>query len=190
MATLAADFIPRQFEATIDQEFRKGRFKRERTEQLDLKYMYPRHMVMKIPSMTLVCNPEQTWRYTPSIIKSEPAEVQIGKSEELCFSKYFDLLQYGLKDNQYYTVKRDLKNNSALLSLKDEKTLDGTKSLTLKFKKDSAKNPSFQDVSEILITRTTGADKETKYIIKDINTEVKFKSADFVFQIPENTKRL
>lgn len=182
----ASEFIPKQFEAEIEQVVKKRRLskRKPRVETLNLKYKYPQNIIMSTKNTTIVCNSNMTWIYTPAIVDGQKGTVNIDKSKDICFSSILDSLKYGLKTNKEYVVTKNIKESSIELKFKNK----NFKSIVLTFEKALNKKLTLKDVIQMKIVENNGKYKVLN--IKKVSTNVRYSDADFVFKIPKNTNRI
>jgi len=187
----ASSFIPKEFEAKLDQVVKRRVANKISKEPLKLKYKYPKNIAMYLDNMTYICNAQTTWRYTPEFIEGQKGEVNIGKSSKYCFSSIFDALKYGFKKNDIYVVKKDIKNSIVVFEFKDkaQKSLS-ISSIEFKFDKKISNALTLKDVKTMKIKYPQKSKKDTLYEIKKISTSVNYTDADFIFNIPKNTKKV
>lgn len=119
--TASARFLPKAFEATFLQEKYDAIRKRNRKNNIKIKYQFSGKFYLKelsADSNTLyVCNPQSVWVYNPPFLPGEKGLLRKGSSSKYCFSKIFDSLSKGLKDNNLYTVTKT-KSKSVILKFK------------------------------------------------------------------------
>ncbi len=205
--SFAASFIPKEFEANLEQVV-KSRIGKTSKKALALKYKFPKNIVMDLKGMTYVCNSETTWRYVPPFVKTQKGDVFIGNSSKYCFYHIFDSLKYGFKKNSVYTVVKDEKKSMVHFNFSSgaQDELGGISSIEFKFDKKISDDLSLADVTVMRIKHKEIVSKESKtklsktvkrkkvkkdivYNIKNVKTDTKFKSSDFVFTIPKNTTK-
>lgn len=188
--TFASNFIPKEFEANLNQIVKSRIGNKVSKQPLKLKYKFPKNVAMYVKDMTYICNSETTWRYVPPFIETQKGDVFIGKSSKHCFSTVFDTLKYGFKKNSVYSVVKNEKESSVNFefSKKAQESL-GVKSIEFKFDKKISDGLGLKDVTVMKLKYAQGSKKDTVYEVNKVKTDVEFKSSDFVFNIPKNTKK-
>ena len=183
-----AGFLPKAFEADLDQIVFSSVKNKEVKTSVSMKYMFPSNIVFNVEGqapVTYVCNSQTTWMYNPPFIEGEKGSVKVGSSSKYCYVKLFDALSNGLKDNNLYTVKS--KKRTAHLSFleKARAQLNITK-VVITFKSPISKNSKISDI-DFMSVYYVGKNKPIKFGFKKINTKSKLKKSDFVFNVPSNT---
>lgn len=207
--SFAASFIPKEFEANLEQIVKRRLTKSVVKQPLVLKYKYPKNISMKLENMTYICNSETTWRYTPPFIKTQKGDVTIGKSSKYCFSTIFDALRYGFEKNSVYSVVKDEKKSVVHFNfsqraqdelgirsiefkfdkkINDSLTLSDVKLMTIKHQQITKTKKNEKSKKKITVKRRS-LKKDIVYTVKNVKTNTKFKSSDFVFDIPKNTTK-
>lgn len=189
MNLIASSFIPEQFEAELI-KLTVSRLKKTVREPLRLKYKFPKNIAMYIESMTYICNSMTSWRYVPPFIEGEKGDVYIGKSSSHCFSELFDSLKHGLKENNIYDIKKDIKNLTISFIFKSGEKNNGVDSVDFIFNQALTEQLTLVDVKKMIIKYKANTQKPATYEIKKISANVKLASTDFIFVIPKNTKEI
>ncbi|MCT4642211.1 MAG: hypothetical protein N4A33_07915 [Bacteriovoracaceae bacterium] len=187
LEAFAKDFIPKKFEASIEQIVVKRIGKKIVRQPLSLKYSFPKNIVMKTKDITYVCNSQTTWRYIPPFIQGQKGECSVGNSNKYCFSKVFDALSSGLKNNKLYVVKRNNKKSFLEIIFNQEASRElGLKSILFFTNKKLSTLNSILEVSKMVLKHNQ-KQQDDIYEIKSIRINNNLKNQDFIFQIPKNT---
>ncbi len=184
--TAMAAFLPKAFEATFIEEKVSVIGSKKTIKHIDVKYQFPSHIYLKVveEDALYICNSTKVWFYTPPFIEGEPGLVKVGSSSKYCYSKVFDSLKKGLKDNKLYSVKK-LKNNTFELTFMDNaKKQLGLDKLKLFFKDNKTE---FQNVRSIELYYT-GEAHPVALKRKKIEVSKGFKKSLFEFNPPQNTE--
>lgn len=189
VAFTATRFLPKSFEAELEQVVYLVTSNTESITPVKMKYMFSNNLYFKVMSqdtpVTYICNKEKTWVYNPPFIEGEKGEVKIGDSSKHCHVKLFDALSNGLKPNKLYDVKKT-KKGARLFFSKKAKAQTRIKEIVLKFKSLANKNVSIKDVTQMEVWDLERK-KPTIFRFKKINTKAKIDFMDFEFKVPENT---
>lgn len=180
-----AAFVPKSFVAELNEVHKAESIKTE------IKYMQGGYIYYtsfdtfeeNLPQLIYVCNPKTTYKYVPPFDKSEKGELTKGDSNVYCYSKVFEALTRGLKDNELYKVKLGKKSATLTFSEKASKQL-GLLKIEFTFKNES-KN-SIADIASMVLYFEQKP-QPTKFELKKFNIKQKLNKADFEFQVPENT---
>jgi hypothetical protein len=190
----AKSFFPKSFEAKLEQQnitITKIGKKNKKTirnvikSDVEMKYMFPSNIVFDTKDMLLyVCNSEKTWIYTPGSF-GEKGELTVGDSSKYCYSKIFDALANGLKNNSLYTVSSKGKKSILTFTEKAQDRLEILK-IDLLFKKKITSEVGIQDLYSMDLYRKDQK-RPTKFIFKSLNPKSKFTKKDFIFIPPKHT---
>ncbi len=183
-----AKFLPKSFEAKLDQIVFSSVKNKEIKTDVSMKYMFPSNIVFDVEGLTpvtYVCNKETTWMYNPPFMDGEKGTVKIGNSSKYCYVKLFDALSKGLESNELYKVVRS-KKIANLSFLEQAKAQLNISKVDIIFKKEVNKNSKLSDI-DYMTVYYIGKKVPVKFAFKKINTKSKLKKADFVFDVPENT---
>ena len=185
--TAMAAFLPKAFEATFVEEIQSAVSKKKKYQgTLEFKYQFPSQIYLKnVNSNTLyICNTSKVWKYDPPFAEGEPGMVTTGASSKYCFSKLFDSLQKGLKDNKLYTVKKIKEKNYQITFKKKARAQLDVEKLLLVFESGESE---LQNVSQIDVFYV-GAPKPTVLKKKSFEISKGFDKSLFVFDPPPNTE--
>ena len=189
VAFTATRFIPKSFEADLEQVVFSVTFNKESVTPVKMKYKFSNNLYFNVQSeetpVIYICNKEKTWIYNPPFIEGEKGEVKVGDSSKYCYVKIFDALNKGLKTNDLYEVKQQ-KRGARLTFKKEAVAQTGIKEVALTFKSTWHKGLSITDVEKMEIWDTEKK-KPTVFRFKKINTNAEIDFMDFEFKIPENT---
>lgn len=186
-----AEFMPNAFEAQFDQtsvsQISKKSEPKIKRKLIEIKYQFSGNILVKEEDTTIVCNPDKMWVYTApfeGFEDSEKGELKVGDSSKNCFSKVFDSLKKGLKDNSLYQVKKlsDLKYD--LIFTESVQKQLSSKKLELNFK--SVNDLTMKNVSSFLIYNMK-TEKPVEYETKSFKPLQKFPKGTFTFKAPKNT---
>lgn len=189
VAFTATRFLPKSFEANLEQVVHLITSNKESITPVKMKYMFSNNLYFNVLSedtpVIYICNNKKTWKYNPPWDPSEKGEVIVGDSSKHCHVKLFDALSNGLKDNELYKVKKNKKN--ALLTFSKIATAQTqiTK-IQINFKDKVSESSTIKNVSEMTIWQLDKK-KPLVFRFKKINTQAKIDFMDFEFKIPENT---
>lgn len=190
VAFTATNFLPKSFEADLEQVVHLVTSNKESKTPVKMKYLFSNNLYFEVKSeetpVTYICNKDKTWVYNPPFIEGEKGEVKVGNSSKHCHVKLFDALSNGLKSNKIYTVKQ-IKKGVHLSFSKKARAQTQIKKVRIYFKNHiNEKVASLTDVNKMEIWDIERK-KPTVFRFKKINTEAKVKLKDFSFIIPENT---
>ena len=189
VAFTATRFLPKSFEAELEQVVHLVTSNSESITPVKMKYMFSNNLYFEVKSedtpVTYICNKEKTWVYNPPFIEGEKGEVKVGDSSKHCYVKLFDALSNGLKPNKLYDVKK-IKNSARLFFNKKAKAQTKIKEIILKFNKKPNSKVSIKDVVQMEVWDLERK-KPTIFRFKKINTKAKIDFMDFEFKVPENT---
>jgi outer membrane lipoprotein-sorting protein len=183
-----ARFLPKAFEANLDQIVFSSVKNKEVKTNVSMKYMFPSNIVFNVEGqapVTYVCNNETTWMYNPPFMEGEKGSVKVGSSSKYCYVKLFDALSNGLKNNKLYTVEKKKKIAHLSFLEKAKAQLNITK-VDITFKNLINKKSVVSDI-DFMTVYYVGKSKPIKFGFKKINTKSKLKKSDFVFNVPKNT---
>ena len=179
---IASTFLPNAFEGHFVQE--KKLIKITEKSNILLKYQHPNNLYFK-DSQTktvYVCNATKVYKYDPPFIEGEAGNLAIGDSSKFCFSKIFDSLKPGLKNNRNYLVQK-LKNSKYDFNFtKTGIKKTGIEKLEIIFKEGSQE---FVDIVSMSLYLVDDA-RPLKLTKKDIIIKDKFPSDTFKFKRPDN----
>lgn len=180
-----AAFIPKSFVAELN-EVHKSQEIKTQIKYMEGGYIYYTSFDTFEPDqaqLVYVCNPKTTYKYVPPFDKNEKGELTRGASNVYCYSKVFEALRRGLKNNELYTVK--IENNSAFLTFSEKASKQlGLKKIDLEF--ENKNKSSISDVSSMILYFEQKPEP-TKFVLKSFDIKQKLNKTDFEFQIPENT---
>jgi outer membrane lipoprotein-sorting protein len=181
-------FLPKAFEAQLEQIVFSSVKNKEVKTNVSMKYMFPSNIVFNVEGqapVTYVCNSETTWMYNPPFMEGEKGTVKVGSSSKYCYVKLFDALSNGLKNNKLYKVKTNKQVAHLTFFEKAKAQLNITK-VDINFKKLINKMTKVSDIN-FMTVYYVGKNKPIKFGFKNVNTKSKLKKSDFVFTIPVNT---
>jgi outer membrane lipoprotein-sorting protein len=185
--TVWAGFLPKSFEADFEQITKSLR--REKKSPVKVFYKFQSNIYFEVTGdtpVTYVCNKKKVWKYNPPFIDGEAGELTVGDSSKYCYSKFFDALSKGLKNNKLYKVKKTRKEAVLTFEPKASKQLSIVE-MKIQFKNDISKNTTLADVDFMNIYKLN-AKKPVKLKLIKIDTKVKLSDEKFVFKAPKNTK--
>jgi len=189
MADIAfARFIPKAFEANIEQIHISGIRKKKIVVPVKIKYLFPNNIYYQVQGKSpvlYICNKTKTWKYNPPFVKGSKGECNIGDSSKYCYVKIFDALSNGLKTNKLYYVALSDKVANLTFSKKASAQLS-IKNVAIEFKEKASINSVAKDIHSMKIFYLN-KNKPVTFIFKSITTNLELKVSDFVFKIPANT---
>ncbi len=183
------EFLPKAFEAEFTQiiKYKFGSKIKEKKSDITFKYLYKGNFLMESETsgqkQVYVCNPKEFWLYSPAIIPGEKGIAQKGSTDRHCYSKLFDSLRLGLKDNKKYTVKKKTDTEFILAFAPAEVARLNVKELTINFKD---KNTKFDNITSFLI-HWVDQKEPLKLEKKSLTYKDSFPKETFDFQVPKNT---
>lgn len=189
--TAFAKFMPRAFQAELDQVITSRIGNKKKTTPVTMKYLFSNNLIFDVKSedspLTYVCNKTTTWMYQPPWDPSEKGEVKIGESSKYCYVKIFDALSNGLKSNKLYSVKKDGKevelefNKIAMAQTQIRKA-------KIYFKNAISNKTSIIDVDYMELWKLDEK-KPLTFKFKSFDTKRNITVDDFTFKVPENTNK-
>lgn len=184
--SFASSFLPNAFEGKFKQEKIDLASKRKISSYIEIKYSFPNNINFKTLDETetqYICNSSKVWVYNPPFIPGEKGTVKVGNSSKFCFSKIFDILKNGLKDNSLYTVK-SLKKNIVQISFeaKAKKQLDLSR-LKLEFSNEQKK---FSQLVKITLFKDEKS-SPVSMTTQSLKVKKSLPDSNFIFEIPKNT---
>jgi outer membrane lipoprotein-sorting protein len=183
-----AKFIPNSFVGDF-YEIHKGSRGRVKKIPLKIKYLAKGNIYYEsfdedgLLQLAYVCNPDKTFKYNPPLFEDEKGELAIGDSNKFCYSKIFDSLSQGLKDNKLYKVKES-KNLAIINFEKDAEKQLGLKKINITFKGNEKAN--IEDIKSMEFFLNQKPDP-VLIEFKSVDTKQKLNKSLFKFQVPENT---
>ncbi len=179
-------FTPTSFRVDFNQDFVSitGKVK---SSKGSIEYLFPSNIRIKEykDNSEFVSNAKNSWYYVPPFIKSEKGTVQINQAGAMVLGKLFDSLRPGLKDTDFFTVKKN----------KDDITLNFTVKGKQEWKVDSAKMTFSSKISDTLTMKELQKLEVVYVDKKKVNlsffnhmSDVKFPKDYFVFIVPKNTQ--
>lgn len=183
-----AKFIPNSFVGDF-YEVHKGSRGRVKKIPLKIKYLAKGNIYYEsfdedgLLQLAYVCNPKKTYKYTPSIFEDEKGELAVGDSNKFCYSKIFDSLGQGLKDNKLYKVEETKSGATINFEKNAEKQL-GLKKINIVFKGE--KKETIEDIKSMEFYLNQKPDP-VLIEFKSLNTQQKLNKTLFDFQVPKNT---
>ena len=189
---VASDFLPKSFEASIEQQnisqIKIGKKIKKNIIKSDvyMKYKYPSNVYFDVKEQTLyICNSDKTWLYNAPWDPSEKGELTVGSSSKHCYVKVFDALRYGLSTNKVYKVtKKDLM--ATLIFSDNSRDELSIVKVDLKFKSKITDKTTIGSVKSMDLYYV-GKKNPTTFVFKSLNTKKEFNKNDFVFIPPKNT---
>jgi outer membrane lipoprotein-sorting protein len=185
--SLAAKFLPNAFEGEFRQEKKNIITKKVMKSSLEIKYSFPNNIYFKTfgdSEVHYVCNSSRVWIYTPPFIPGEKGDVKVGNSNKFCYSKIFDALSHGFKNNSLYQVKKiSAKEYEFIFKAKAKAQLELSK-LKIEFKAEKTK---FSDIAKIVLYKV-GDSNPVSLIAKTIKVKNSLPADLFIFKIPNNTE--
>lgn len=179
----AATLIPRAFKADFIQQT-EGRVSGKQ-EAIELNYQFPSRIKLKtVSDVTYICNEKKVWIYTAPFLDGEKGQLQVGESSKYCYSKIFDALQSGTKNNKLYTIEEKKLSTIIKFTKAASEQLQVSQAV---FSYDKQKN--IKNLKEILLVYNNGAPNLT-LILKKLNSVEKFPENYFVFEAPKNTETI
>lgn len=178
-------FLPKSFKAVFKQTYRSSLSGTLKSSTGNIDYRFPGHIrfeTKKPNHIVFVSNKYKTWYYTAPYFKGEKGDLSIQGASKNVLTRFFDVLQKGLKSNDLYTVKK-LKNSYKLIFSKKTKKEVGVKDASLVFKSNT---PSFSALKELNLTYLNK--KKVKLTLSKIQANYNFKRGHFFFKVPKNTK--
>lgn len=178
-------FLPKSFEAQVEQEQKSSLSGSVRKSQGQMFYRYPGQMrfeIKGIDEVIFVTNGKRTWYYTGPFVEEEPGELTISDDGPNVLTKFFDSFSQGLVTNELYSVKKE--KNSALVEFsKSMQSELGVKTATFTFK--SAKL-EFSEIEKIILVQED--QREIIIHLKNLSLDKKIEESVFQFTAPANTK--
>jgi len=181
-------FLPKQFEANLEQVVFSSVHNKEIKTPVKMKYLFPNNIYFSVTGenpVIYVCNEKQTWMYNPPWDPSEKGEVKIGDSSKYCYVKLFDALSNGLKQNNLYKVVSK-SNQSTLTFNKKAKSQLNISKVEMEFNKKVVDSLTVDDL-KIMKVYYLDKEKPVSFIFNDISKSLKLKKEDFIFKVPKNT---
>jgi outer membrane lipoprotein-sorting protein len=185
-ASSASRFLPKAFEANFDQEKKSPISKRITRSSIKIKYQYPSNFFLKELSenTTYICNKKNVWFYSPPFSPGEKGLLKVGASNKYCYSKIFDSLKKGLKDNTLYKVKKGSKNSYSILFEPRAKAQLGISKMNLVFQKSDY---VFKNIAKLDLYYT-GEKNPVTLKRKSLKVVKGFSKSTFNFKTPKNTE--
>lgn len=186
-----ARFMPKSFEAQLDQIIVSRIGNKKKSTPVTMKYLFSNNLIFEVKSqdspLIYVCNKTTTWMYQPPWDPSEKGEVKIGESSKYCYVKIFDALSNGLKTNKLYEVTKEQK--LAKLSFSKMATAQTQISkANIYFKNPITPKTSLTDIDYMELWKLDEKSPMTfKFNSVDLNKNITIE--DFNFKVPENTNQ-
>lgn len=178
-------FLPKSFEAKIEQEQKSSLSGTTRKSQGQMFYRYPGQMRFEIKGtdeVVFVTNGKRTWYYTGPFVEEEPGELTISDEGPNVLTKFFDSFSRGLVTNDLYTVKKEA--SLALVEFsKNMQSELGVKTATFSFK---SKKLDFSEIQKITLVQED--QREIVIHLKNLSIDKKIDQSIFQFTAPPNTK--
>ncbi len=184
----AARFLPKAFEANIEQVHISGIRKKKVTVPVQIKYLFPNNIYYNVQGKSpvlYICNKTTTWKYNPPFIKGSKGECSVGSSSKYCYVKIFDALSNGLKSNKLYAVTLAEKKANLVFTEKASAQLS-IKNVEILFKEKAIQKLVAKDIESMKIFYLNKT-KPVTFIFKSIVENKALVEKDFVFDIPKNT---
>jgi outer membrane lipoprotein-sorting protein len=185
--SLAGKFLPNAFEGEFRQEKKNIITKKVMSSLLEIKYSFPNNIYFKTfgdSEIHYICNSSRVWIYTPPFIPGENGDVKVGNSNKFCYSKIFDALSNGFKNNSLYQVKKiSAKEYDFIFKAKAKAQLELSK-LSLEFKTEKT---NFSDISKIILYKV-GDKHPVSLITKSLKIKNSLPAELFIFKVPKNTE--
>lgn len=181
-----AGFLPKSFEADFVQITKKQRGTSE--DPVKVFYKYPSNIYFDVKGdapILYVCNQEKVWIYDPPWIEGEAGELKVGDSSKYCYSKFFDALANGLKDNELYKVQKSKDSAELNFSKSAEDQLSISK-VKLEFSEAITPKTELKDVKKIHIFKKDAKDALT-LVVKSLDQKTEIQDKQFQFTPPKNT---
>lgn len=178
-------FLPKSFEAQIEQEQKSSLSQTVRKSQGQMFYRYPAQMRLEIKGsdeVIFVTNGKRTWYYTGPFVEEEPGELTISDDGPNVMTKFFDSFSQGLVSNELYKVEKTPKKANVVFSEQMVKDL-GIKSAEFLFKDESYQ---FSKLDRINLLQEDG--REIGISLKKLETDKTIDPSTFTFVAPANTK--
>lgn len=177
-------FLPSSFEAKFVKKEKSVLSGKEMKAEGILYYKYPSRIRLEEQGKeksVFVSNPFKTYYYKPPIFKDLPGELTVDSSPNYPLSRFFDSLNEGLKDNEFFRVAKG--KTEVLISF----TKKGINELKIKNAKLGFENSiDFKKLNSVEITLNTG--KNLKFELDQIEVDKKLGKELFTFKAPENTR--
>ncbi len=179
-------FTPPSFRIDFNQDFVSitGKVK---SSKGSIEYLFPSSIRIKEykDNSEFVSNAKNSWYYVPPFIKGEKGTVQINQAGAMVLGKLFDSLRPGLKDTDYFVVKKN----------KDDVTLNFTEKGKQEWKVETAKMLFNAKISDTLTMKELQKLEIVYVDKKKVNlsffnymADVKFPKDYFIFVVPKNTQ--
>ena len=179
------NFVPDNFKMNFDQVIQSSVTGKENRSSGTMEYSYPdrvKYIINGKSPITYVSNKEKSWYYTPPFIEGEEGQVTVKEKGNLLLTEIFDLLKYGLVDNEAYKVKTE--NGIVEIVFEDNiQSKIGILMTRLDFKK-SPQNFDRLDSLELIYSNK----KKVRLEVKEVKTNLEFDKEYFKFIPPANTR--
>jgi outer membrane lipoprotein-sorting protein len=184
-----ASFLPKAFEANLDQVVQSIIKNKEQVTPVKMKYLFANNIYFEVQGdnpVTYVCNAKTTWKYNPPFDSEvDKGEVLIGDSSKYCYVKIFDALSNGLKSNPLYKVELSGKTVN-LQFTKDAKAQLNISHVIMTFKNTVKLETTLFDIEKMQVYYLDKKEPITFRFSKIIENQ-KLSSKDFEFKVPLNT---
>lgn len=184
----SARFLPKSFEANLEQVVFSSVNNKEMKTDVKMKYLFPNNIYFSVDGVNpviYVCNKVKTWMYNPPWDPSEKGEVKIGDSSKYCYVKLFDALSNGLDKNKLYSVKKVAKKAFLTFSKAAAGQLNISK-VEITFKNLITDNSKAEDIKNMQVYYLD-KNKPVQFSFKSLTEKSKLTEDDFNFDVPKNT---
>lgn len=176
-------FLPSTFEAKFVKKEKSVLSGKEMKAEGILYYKYPSRIRLEEKGKEksiFVSNPFKTYYYKPPPFEGIPGELTVNSSNNYPLSKFFDSLNEGLKDNEFFRTAKG----------KDQVMLSFTKKGISELKIKNAKlgftdGVEFNKLNIVEITLNSG--KTLKFELAQVEVNKKLKKELFSFTPPKDT---
>jgi outer membrane lipoprotein-sorting protein len=180
------EFTPASFRLDFNQDFVSitGKVK---SSKGSIEYLYPSSIRIKEfkDNSEFISNAKNSWYYVPPFIKGEKGTVQINQAGSMVLGKLFDSLRPGLKDTDYFKVKKN-KDDISLVFTDKGKTEWKVEIAKMLFAVKTLEVVNMKDLQKLEITYTDK--KKVNLSFFNYSANIKFPNDYFVFIVPANTQ--
>jgi len=176
-------FLPSSFKASFIKKEKSLLSGKLLESKGNLYYKYPGRIRLEEKGKkqsVFVSNPHKTYYYKPPIFDG-PGELTISSTSNYPLTQFFDSLNSGLKNNDFFKVSKKQEQVFFSFTKKGKKELK-ISDATLSFKR----KVQFQLLKAVKITLSSG--KKLNFELKDVDVNKRLKNKLFTFKEPKNTR--
>ena len=165
-------FTPSKFSATFTQEYKSAVTGKVKRSDGSIDYQFPgmlRFEMQKPSPIIFITRENQSWFYRPPFNKGELGETKYNVPGGLALPRFFDSLSKGLRNNEFFKVKKLNKKTTEILFNKSSQV-----ELTIKKAKILFRNRKqiFKNIQEIELHYVDN--KVTKILFNKIKNKKRF----------------